>query len=152
MLRYRESLGLLPPRAPATAPRARRARGQQRAEAQQRAGQHRHFDERDLEAVALGLAIERRYDISPAALAFGLRVLTEPGVRNEVAELARRTGRLRLPAARALDFEQERAQRLLAMPPARSAPAATHTVPPGPGTAAGGTQHSSRPDRRSSGA
>jgi MerR family transcriptional regulator, copper efflux regulator len=90
------------------------------------AAAHRQFGERDLDAVALALAIERRYDVSPAALAFGLRVLTEPGVRAEVAELGRRIGRIQAPAARALDFEQERALRLLSMsqrprrPPARS--------------------------------
>jgi MerR family copper efflux transcriptional regulator len=112
MLRYRESLGLLPEvRDHQTRPRM--AGGDAPVAP---AGQHRRFDERDLEAVALGLAIERRYDISPAALAFGLRVLAEPGVRAEVAELARRVGRIQAPAARALDFEQERAQRLLNMP------------------------------------
>ncbi len=85
------------------------------------AAPHRQFGERDLDAVALALAIERRYDVSPAALAFGLRVLTEPGVRAEVAELGRRIGRIPAPAARALDFEQERALRLLSMsrPPHR---------------------------------
>jgi MerR family transcriptional regulator, copper efflux regulator len=116
MLRYRESLGLLPEiREHQSRPRT----GAPLAPP----GQHRRFDERDLEAVALGLAIERRYDVSPAALAFGLRVLAEPGVRAEVAELARRIGRIRPPAARALDFEQERAQRLLGMPADRgSAP------------------------------
>src|SRR5262249_18307183 len=60
-----------------------------------RAGRHRQFGEDDLAAVSLALEIEQRYDISPAALAFGLRVLTEPGVRTEVAELARRIGRIR---------------------------------------------------------
>lgn len=107
MLRYRESLGLLP--------EVRDQRASTRA-AGTRAGSpspHRRFDERDLEAVALALAIERRYDVSPAALAFGLRVFTEPGVRAEVAELGRRIGRIRPPAAQALDFEQERALRLL---------------------------------------
>jgi MerR family transcriptional regulator, copper efflux regulator len=79
---------------------------------------HRQFTQQDLEAVALALDIERRYDISPAALAFGLRVLAEPEARAEVAELARRLGRFRPPAARALDFEQERALRLLNMPDA----------------------------------
>jgi hypothetical protein len=108
MLRYRESLGLLPGVRDQRA-RARAARG---APAETPAP-HRRFDERDLQAVALALAIERRYDISPAALAFGLRVIAEPGVRAEVAELGRRIGRIRAPAARALDFEQERAQRLL---------------------------------------
>src|SRR6266576_2274651 len=64
-----------------------------------RAGRHRQFGEDDLAAVSLALGIEQRYDISPAALAFGLRVLTEPGVRADVAELARRIGRIRpLPA------------------------------------------------------
>jgi MerR family copper efflux transcriptional regulator len=76
---------------------------------------HRRFDQQDLDAVALALAIERRYDITPTALAFGLRVLAEPAVRADLAELGRRIGRSQAPAARALDFEQERALRLLRM-------------------------------------
>ena len=109
MLRYRDLLGLLPPvretmpaagRAPSGLPRG-----------------HRRFGEDDLAAVAHALRIEQRYDISPAALAFGLRVLTEPGVRAEVAELGRRIGKITPPPARALDFEQERARRLLRLPP-----------------------------------
>ncbi|MDQ2876975.1 MAG: MerR family DNA-binding transcriptional regulator, partial [Actinomycetota bacterium] len=64
MLRYRESLGLLP--------RARRRPGPADGPG------HRQFTEGDLSAVALGLAIERRHDISPAALAFGIRVLADP--------------------------------------------------------------------------
>jgi MerR family transcriptional regulator, copper efflux regulator len=78
-------------------------------------GRHRQFGEDDLVAVSLALEIEQRYDISPAALAFGLRVLTEPGVRAEVAELARRIGRIRPLPARALEFEKERALRLLSL-------------------------------------
>jgi MerR family transcriptional regulator, copper efflux regulator len=126
MLRYRDSLGLLPTvrehparrpagSAPAPLPAAapRRPFGEQ--DPGTAAAGHRQFGERDLDAVALALAIERRYDVSPAALAFGLRVLTEPGVRAEVAELGRRIGRIPAPAARALDFEQERALRLLSM-------------------------------------
>jgi hypothetical protein len=101
MLRYRESLGLL---------RARR-----RASA---AG-HRQFSEADLAAVALGLSIERRYDISPAALSFAIRVLADPRVRSEVAELGRRIGRIQPLPTRALDFEQERALRLLRADPPR---------------------------------
>jgi MerR family copper efflux transcriptional regulator len=100
MLRYRESLGLLPrtrPRRPGPGDGAG----------------HRHFTEGDMAAVALGLAIERRHDISPAALAFGIRVLADPRVRAEVAELGRRLGRIAPPPARALDFEQERALRLM---------------------------------------
>ena len=100
MLRYRDMLGLLPP-VRGAAP----ARG------------HRRFADDDLAAVAHALRIEQRYDISPAALAFGLKVLTEPGVRAEVAELGRRIGRITPPPARALDFEQQRALRLLRLPP-----------------------------------
>ena len=80
-----------------------------------RSAQHRQFGEDDLTAVSLALGIEQRYDISPAALAFGLRVLTEPGVRAEVAELGRRIGRIRPLPARALEFEKERALRLLSL-------------------------------------
>jgi len=78
---------------------------------------HRRFADDDLAAVAHALRIEQRYDISPAALAFGLKVLMEPGVRAEVAELGRRIGKIAPPPARALDFEQQRAQRLLRLPP-----------------------------------
>jgi MerR family copper efflux transcriptional regulator len=78
---------------------------------------HRRFADDDLAAVAQALRIEQRYDISPAALAFGLKVLTEPGVRAEVAELGRRIGRIPPPPALALDFEQQRALRLLRLPP-----------------------------------
>ncbi len=96
MLRYREELGLLPevrdPPAGAS---------------------HRQFSEADLEAVAAALALERRYDISPASLAFGLRVLAEPPVRAAVADLGRRLGRVPATPGRALDFEKERALRLL---------------------------------------
>jgi len=104
------------------------------------AGLHRQFTDADLAAVALGVSLERRYDISPVALAFGIRVLADPRVRAEVAELGRRIGRLQ-PPARALDFEQERAQRLLRLGEAAPPPgaAARRVVPgdsvrPGPST------------------
>jgi MerR family copper efflux transcriptional regulator len=127
MLRYRESLGLLPALRPASrrysdrgsagrgpaAGRPAEARGPGRTSPP---GAHRQFSDADMAAVALGLSIERRYDISPVALAFGLRVLADPRVRADVAELGRRIGRLQAPPARALDFEQERAQRLLNRP------------------------------------
>jgi MerR family transcriptional regulator, copper efflux regulator len=103
MLRYRESLGLLPALRHARRARAARTAG------------HRQFSETDLAAVALGQSIERRYDISPAALAFGILVLADPRARADVAELGRRIGRIQPPPARALDFEQERAQRLLSL-------------------------------------
>jgi MerR family transcriptional regulator, copper efflux regulator len=110
MLRYRESLGLLPGR------RHSRRGGRRRTPAAAQPGSHRQFSDQDLAAVSLGLAIERRYDISPVALAFGIRVLADARVRADVAELGRRIGRLQPPTARALDFEQERALRLLSRP------------------------------------
>jgi MerR family copper efflux transcriptional regulator len=109
MLRYRESLGLLPAVRSRQTPRRPVAHDQRIAAAPG----HRQFADADLEAVALGIAIERRYDISPAALAFGLRVLADPVARAEVAELGRRIGRVRPLPAMALDFEKERAARLL---------------------------------------
>jgi MerR family transcriptional regulator, copper efflux regulator len=102
MLRYRESLGLLP-----------LLRGRRRAAARAQSGLHRQFSDADVAAVSLGLSLERRYDISPVALAFGIRVLADPRVRADVAEFGRRIGRLQAGPARALDFEQERALRLL---------------------------------------
>jgi len=95
MLRYREALGLLP------------------ATREQHTAGHRKFSEADLRAVALALTLEKRYDISPAELAFGLRVLAEPEVRARVQELGERIGRVSAPPTRALDFEQEKALRLL---------------------------------------
>jgi MerR family copper efflux transcriptional regulator len=110
MLRYRDSLGLLPAArrpggGPATAG-GRAARGHR----------HRQFSEADIEAVALELALEQRYDITPAALAFGLRVLADPRARAEVGELGARTGRIRPLPVLAVDFEKERAVRLLGSP------------------------------------
>jgi len=127
MLRYRESLGLLPALRPVRARGAARRpdRGPAQAGTGQanvgqagvgRAGTHRQFSEADVAAVALGLSLERRYDVSPVALAFGVRVLADPRVRAEVAELGRQIGRVQPPPARALDFEQERALRLLSQP------------------------------------
>jgi MerR family transcriptional regulator, copper efflux regulator len=101
MLRYREDLGLLP--------RVRDGFGR----AGSRGPAHRQFSEEDVAAVAAALELERRYDISPASLAFGVRVLAEPAVRASVADLGRRLGRIPAPASRALDFEKERALRVL---------------------------------------
>lgn len=131
MLRYRESLGLLPP--VRERPAGRPPRGNQvTARHLESAGSspalagyhgsaagHRQFGDADLNAVSFGLAIERRYDVSPAALAFGLRVLCDPQVRAEVAELGRRIGRIRPLPALAMDFEKERAHRLLVIPAAQ---------------------------------
>ncbi len=117
MLRYRESLGLLPALRQPAGQGGRVGQGSQGGRGGARSA-HRQFTDRDLEAVGLALAIERRYDISPAALAFGLRIMTDPAARSQVAELGRRTGRIPAPVARALDFEQERALRLLGLGPA----------------------------------
>lgn len=119
MLRYREDLGLLPPL---------RDRPYGRGHA------HRQFTEEDLAAITAALAIERRFDITPAALAFGLRVLTDPAARAAVADLGRRTGHVPAGpgAGRALDFEKERALRALggAPPgPARRLPRANTRNP-----------------------
>lgn len=111
MLRYREDLGLLPPvRDASPARRGRSAAG---------GPAHRQFTEEDLATIAAGMRLEQRYDITPAALAFGLRVLTEPSVRAAVAELGRRTGHVPATPGRALDFEKERALRWLGVPPRR---------------------------------
>jgi hypothetical protein len=128
MLRYRDMLGLLPP-----VRRTTPAAGPHRA--------HRQFDDDDLAAVAHALRIEQRYDVSPAALAFGLRVLTEPGVRAEVAELGRRAGRIGPPPAQALEFEKERALRLLHLSPDRQPGRRPgDSEPAGPNVGAGRTR------------
>jgi len=110
MLRYREDLGLLPRvRGYPAAPRRRGAVSGPGAVSGRDAGSgrgagsgpgavsgrgavsgpgpvsgrgaaHRVFSDEDVEAVAAALELERRYDISPAALAFGVRVLAEPAV------------------------------------------------------------------------
>lgn len=117
MLRYREDLGLLPPAREDTETAyggpAGRGRGAGRPP---RGPAHRQFGEADLAAAAAALELERRFRISPAALAFGLRVLTEPAVRAAVSDLGHRTGRFPERPARALDFEKERALRMLGAP------------------------------------
>ncbi|MDX6239770.1 MAG: hypothetical protein QOG10_4585 [Kribbellaceae bacterium] len=93
MLRYREALGLLP--------RSRAARKTQR-----------QYDERDLAAVKLALELEHRYDVTPAALAFALKVLAEPSVAADLRNLGYRTGRLTSPPSQA-EIDRERALRWL---------------------------------------
>lgn len=93
MLRYRERLGLLPTdRAP---------------------GAHRRYDEDALRAASYAISLEQAYDVSPSALAFALRALTEPAVREDVRRLGELAGRTRRSPLAALDFEQEKARRLL---------------------------------------
>ncbi|HEY3687308.1 MAG TPA: MerR family DNA-binding transcriptional regulator [Streptosporangiaceae bacterium] len=114
MLRYREALGLLPP--------ARRAAGARPAGGAAAAPAHRRYGEEELRAVALALELEQRYGVGPTELAFGLRVLAEPGVAARLRELGERTGRLKPPSTRALDFEKERALRWLGTPVAPPRP------------------------------
>jgi MerR family copper efflux transcriptional regulator len=93
MLRYRERLGLLPTeRAP---------------------GAHRRYDEDALRAASYAISLEQAYDVSPSALAFALRALTEPAVREDVRRLGELAGRTRRSPLAALDFDQEKARRLL---------------------------------------
>jgi MerR family transcriptional regulator, copper efflux regulator len=91
MLRYAEQLGLVAP--------ARTAGG------------YRDYGERDLAAAAFALELQDRHRVTPAGLAFGLRVLRDP----EVAGSLRRLARLRGGAepGTALDFETAKARRLL---------------------------------------
>jgi hypothetical protein len=110
MLRYRDLLGLLPP------VRERPLRAHPGVGRPAAVAGHRQFSDEDLAAAGFALRLEQRYDVSPAALAFGLKVLTEPGVRADVAELGRRISRIAPPPARALDFEKQRALRLLSLP------------------------------------
>jgi MerR family copper efflux transcriptional regulator len=93
MLRYREALGLLP-------------------ELPGRGSAHRQFSEDDLTSVRLGLELEWRYDVTPAELAFGLRVLADPAAAAAVRELGERIGRL-APAPTVAELERERALRWL---------------------------------------
>ncbi|MFE3458801.1 MerR family transcriptional regulator [Nocardiopsis aegyptia] len=98
MLRYREGLGLLP-------------RTQEQPTG--RGHRHRRFTEEDLRTIATGLELEREFDIPPAALAFALRVLAEPDVLARVREHGERLGRLAAAPTRALDFDKQKAIRLL---------------------------------------
>jgi MerR family transcriptional regulator, copper efflux regulator len=68
MLRYAEQLGLVAP--------ARTAGG------------YRDYRERDLLAAAAALRLQARYRVTPAALAFGLRALHDPGVASSLRQLA----------------------------------------------------------------
>jgi DNA-binding transcriptional MerR regulator len=106
MLRYREAIGLLP--------RSRAAHNTQR-----------QYDDRDLAAVRLALELERRYDVTPAALAFALKALAEPSVAADLRNLGYRTGRLSAPPS-AAEIDRERALRWLGrsgmLPPPHNRP------------------------------
>ena len=127
MLRYREYLGLLAsprlvetlgrpnahksPQVPGRGPSRAGSMGRVPADGR-RIASHRRYGEAELQAAAYAIRLEARHDVSPKALAFALRALTEPQVHAEVRELGRLCGRLPWQLA-ALDFEQQKAQRLL---------------------------------------
>jgi MerR family transcriptional regulator, copper efflux regulator len=93
MLRYRETLGLSPAGRPA--------------------GSHRRYGPAELRALALAMRLEQQYDVSPRALAFALRAVVDPILGGDLRRLAEVSGlRPERPLA-ALDFEQEKARRLL---------------------------------------
>src|SRR5260370_2300226 len=103
MLRYRESLGLLPvvrvrsvrrrrprpgppgPPGASGAPGAPEASGAPGPASQDDPVRHRQFNQADIDAVAPGLAIDQRHPISPAALAFGLPARADPAALTAVA-------------------------------------------------------------------
>jgi MerR family transcriptional regulator, copper efflux regulator len=93
MLRYAEQLGLVAP--------ARTAGG------------YRDYGERDLLAVGAALELQARYRATPAALAFGLRVLEDPEVAGSLGRLARLIRGADADPGAALDFEAAKARRLL---------------------------------------
>jgi MerR family transcriptional regulator, copper efflux regulator len=86
-LRYREALGLVPVR--------------------HGSGRHRRFTESDIAAVHAALAIEQEYHVGPSEVAFALRALQDP-------RLAARLRALGDIPSRVLEFEQAKAERLLA--------------------------------------
>jgi MerR family copper efflux transcriptional regulator len=92
MLRYRESLGLLP--------------------GERLPGAHRRYDEETMRAAAYAITLEQAYDVSPSALAFALRALTDPVVNADLRRLSELTGPGSYSLA-ALDFDQQKARRLL---------------------------------------
>lgn len=111
MLRYREALGLLPPVRDA-APRQIHGASHGRPPAVHVSRSHRRFGDEELAAVTQAMELEKRFDVSPGELAFALRALSEPVVAQAVRDLGVRIGRIQAPR-RALDFEKEKALRLL---------------------------------------
>jgi MerR family transcriptional regulator, copper efflux regulator len=93
MLRYREALGLVAPR--------RTASG------------YRRYDEQDLLAAAWAGEIEQRYGVTPVAVAFALRALSDHELADELRTLGWLARRKRASPIAALDFETDKARRLL---------------------------------------
>ncbi|HZD74009.1 MAG TPA: MerR family transcriptional regulator [Actinomycetota bacterium] len=95
MLRYRESLGLVAP--------ARTGGG------------YRTYGESDLLAAAYAADLEERHGVPPAAVAFALRAVHEPGLRDQITLFGRLVRRqpVRADHTAALDFETRKARALL---------------------------------------
>ncbi len=93
MLRYREALGLLAPGRPS--------------------GNRRAYGDRELAAAAYAGALEDRYDVTPKALAFALRMFTDPDAAADVRRLGVLAQRVAPTPIEALDFESQKARRLL---------------------------------------
>ncbi|HVE63454.1 MAG TPA: MerR family transcriptional regulator, partial [Mycobacteriales bacterium] len=93
MLRYREAAGLLPGR---------------------RGGRsHRVYGERELLAAACADELEARYGVSPKALGFALRALSDPDLASEVRLLGALAHGVAPTPIAALDFDAQKARRLL---------------------------------------
>jgi MerR family copper efflux transcriptional regulator len=71
------------------------------------------YGERDLRAAAVALELQARYRVTPAALAFGLRVLHDPEAARSLRRLARLHRGTGPDPVSALDFETAKARRLL---------------------------------------
>ena len=97
MLRYAEQLGLVAP-----------ARGP---------GGYRAYGERDLLAAGLAAELQAAHGVPPVAVAFALRALADPELAAALRRLAalgrRRTAGAATPAGPALQFETDKARRLL---------------------------------------
>jgi DNA-binding transcriptional MerR regulator len=96
MLRYRESLGLITT--------ARSAAG------------HREYGEREMVAAAYADALEHHYGVGPSEIAFALRVLRDATVATDVRTLGQLSLRIAPPVRDALDFDAQKARRLLRIP------------------------------------
>jgi DNA-binding transcriptional MerR regulator len=95
MLRYREGLGLVAP--------------------SRTASRYRMYGEEDLLAAALGAHLEDLYGVSPAALAFALRVLSDIDLQSRLRLLGGLLRRPEAPSIAALDYDQHKAERLLGL-------------------------------------
>lgn len=93
MLRYREALGLLP---------THRNGGTT----------HRTYTDQDVALIHRSVELEQRYSVSPAELAFGLRVLADPSAATALRELGEQLGIIAPPPS-AAEWERERALRWL---------------------------------------